>query len=85
MDAAKTADRRFKLRGRKLADIAHLIVNEIILPALFEESISILKISFRRIRKKDMGPFRANIFGGNDSSGNTGRSVNFLDFYRIND
>jgi hypothetical protein len=44
-----------------------------------------IKNFIRLLRKKDMCPRRANIFGGNDSSGNTGRSVNFLDIFKISD
>jgi hypothetical protein len=44
-----------------------------------------IKNFIRLLRKKDMCPRRANIFGGNDSSGNTERSENFLDFYKISD
>jgi hypothetical protein len=55
------------------------------LPVVFKKSIGISKISIRLIRKIGMCPLGAHIFGGNNSSGSTGRSVSFLDFYKIND
>jgi hypothetical protein len=55
------------------------------LSAEIGESIRISRVSIRLTRKKDVCPPGANIFGGNDSSGNTGRSVNFLDIFKIHD
>jgi hypothetical protein len=55
------------------------------LSAEIGESIRISRVSIRLTRKKDVCPPEANIFGGNDSSGNTERSENFLDFYKISD
>jgi hypothetical protein len=61
------------------------LVSKSTFSGVFRRSQSISKISIWRIEKTDMSPLGAKIFGGNDSSGNIGRSVNFLDFHSIGD